>query len=144
MASRITVILHPNPTCIDVVLNDRMFNQEQYGFSRKKQAEGAEAAMLDVLNRFTIGIRKAETSKNTLKLEISDGMLPNEIVPAVITAITRFVDEADYSPVIFCDDRRRRVWPVESGDEWSSRSTGGVRYNSGEVDLGVEYTPWAQ
>lgn len=140
MSSRITIVLHPNTRYITLTLNDIMFNKEQYSFIRKRQPVGAEKDMLEVLNECTIGISKAETCKNQLKLELTEGMFPSEIIPAVIVAVKHFVNDPEYDPIIFCDDQRWKVWPTESEDGWTSR--GGVKVAPGSVKLGVQYLPF--
>lgn len=142
MTSRLTVTLHPNPRCVTITSNDMLFNKERYSFSRNKQPVGAEKQMLDVLNECTIGISKAETCKNQLKLELTEGMFPSEIIPAVIVAVKHFASDPEYDPLIFCDDQRWKVWPTESQDGW--HSFGGVKFPPGSANIGVQYLPFIE
>lgn len=138
--SRITIILHPNTSRVDVVLNDRMFNKERYSHSRDREAAGAEKVLLDVLNDCTVGVERASASKNTLSLDIADGMLHAEYMPAVIRAVQKFVGESDYKPVIACEDRRYSVAPEYRSDGWTEKP--GIRVAAGKVDIGLEYQAW--
>lgn len=146
MTSRIVVILHPNSSRICVTMNDRMFNTEKYAFSREQEAGGREAVMLEVLNKYTNGIVKAETSRNRMSLEVENGFYLSEIIPPVITAIKEFVGDWDYEPVIYVDERRWKKEPVtEGGDEWGFGERTierGIHYAPGEANIGLAYVPW--
>jgi hypothetical protein len=136
---RLTIILHPNTSRIDVTRNDRVFNYEQYSFSRKAEPVGAEKALLDILNTHIIGIDAAKASKNTLQLEICDGMLLSEFIPQVITAVKHFGGEAEpYNPEIFVENRRYSVDPIYDHEDGYTISEG-VRERAGTVDIGVPY-----
>lgn len=144
--SRIVIVLHPNPSYIEFIMNDRMFNQEQYQFSRKEEPNGPEATMLRVLNTYTNGVVKVEPGRNAMRVEIQDGFLLSEVVPEILIAIKAFVGEKDYQPEIFVDERRFVEQPVysESENNWgdSRLITPGVKAKPGEVDIGVPYGVW--
>lgn len=135
-ASRITIIFHPNMECVDVVLNDRKFNNELYAFSREKEPEGKEATLIYTLSDI-IGIDKAETVKNKLMLVIAPCMRPNEYIPHVIRAIISWAGEG-YMPSIEVDERREAV--PATYDEFGHMVSRGVRMETG--DIGVTYIPF--
>lgn len=140
MTSRITIILHPNESRIDVVLNDTRFNNERYYFSREAEPVGEELAMLEALENI-IGIEKAETSKNTLSLEISAGMLESEFMPQVIRAVKKFgvvCNGEDYEPRLIVDNRRYAVCPESNDEGWTTVQ--GVRQLPNAVNIGLPYT----
>lgn len=140
MTSRITVILHPNTSRVSIVLNDRVFNKERYSFSRKAEPIGPEKIMLDVLNDCIIGIINAEAAKNELSLEISECTYPSDYIPQVILAVKNYVGESDYSPVIYCDDRRYTKEPEYNSEGWTV--TPGITEKKGSVNLGIPYVVW--
>ena len=137
MTSRITVILHPNPLCVTIVVNDMMFNKERYINTRKTPPIGPEKQLLDVLNECTIGINHAMARKNKLKLELVEGMFPAEVIPAVIVAVKHFASDPEYDPLIFCDDQRWKIWPTESSDGVYIRM--GEKFPAGSANIGVQY-----
>lgn len=135
---RITIILHPNTSRIDVTLNDRLFNHEQYSFSRKADPVGAEKVLLDHLNENVVGIEGAKASKNTLQLEVADGMLLREFIPQVITAVKVFGSEIEqYDPVIAVENRRYDVDPVYDEDGYTVSN--GLREAPTAPNIGVPY-----
>jgi len=143
--SRIVITLHPNTSFMQFVLNDRMFNHEKYCHSRSNDPVGAEEKLLKVLNYYTVGVVSAEASKNKLRVEIERGMMLDEIIPPVITAIKEFVGEKDYEPEIFLEDDRWEVEPVvaEGIDPWDVRTVEeGRKMAPGRALIGVTYTPW--
>lgn len=144
--SRIVITLHPNTDHLEMVLNDRMFNTERYSFSREKEAVGAEKVLLNVLNNCVVGIVKAETTKNTLKMEIQEGMLLSELIPPTLTAIKEFVGEKGYDPEIFVNDKRYIEQPeyAVSSDEYDHgrQISPGKKAKPGSVDIGVPYMIW--
>lgn len=141
MTSRITVVLHQNPSYVTISLNDRLFNKERYSFSRAAQAVGSEKEMLDVLNNCTVGIKSAETGKNELKLELSEGMFIHEVIPAVLIAIKHFVNDPTYQPTVYCNDKRWEVEPEEDDDGFPRKP--GVKVPPKSVNIGVEYVVFA-
>jgi len=137
---RITIVLHPNTSFVELVTNDRRFNDEQYAFSRKAPPAGDEAVLLDGIDR-VIGIDKVEASKNTLRLEISDGMRLHEFIPAVVGHVKGWGGK-DYEPEIFCDDRRWTREPVYGSNEFAGPIDAGVKVLAGTANLGIEYKVW--
>lgn len=142
VAPRLTVVLHPNPSRIDIALSDRLFNTEKYSFSRKKEPVGAERDLLDYCETYVIGVSSANASKNTLQLEIDDGVLLREFIPQVITAIRRWGSAVEpYSPDIYVDNRRYEVEPTYSEDGWATTRKGIVE-RPGSADIGLPYKVW--
>lgn len=142
---RLTIILHPNPTCMEISLNDRMFNKEKYSFSRKRPAEGAEKKMLEMLEEEIIGIQKAETCKNVLKIEIHDGMRLKEFVPQVITAVKAWAETVEpYNPIIYLDNRRWAREPVYANDDDWTPVSEGRKQRPGSADIGMPYEIWQE
>lgn len=146
MSSRIVVLLHPNTKYIEFIMNDRMFNKEEYQFSRKAEAMGPEKTLLRVLNSCTNGVVKAEPGRNAMRVEIQDGFFLYEVVPEILIAIKEFVGEKDYNPEIFVDDRRYIVEPEYAESDWEigCQISPGVKAKPGEVDIGVLYTVWSR
>lgn len=146
LQSRMTIVLHPNTTRIDIVLNDRMFNTEKYYHSRKREPIGPEKEMLDMLEEHIIGIESARAGKNTVHLEISDGMRLREFMPQVITAVKQWgmAFEPGYQPEVWLENRRWEREPVYcSSDEWSmGPEVPGVRQRPDAPDIGVPYQIW--
>ena len=142
-APRLTIVLHPNPSRIDVALNDRMFNAERYSFSRKQEPVGAERALLDYCETYIVGVGSAKAGKNTLQLEIDDGVLLREFLPQVVTAVKRWGSEVEpYEPEIYVDNRRYSVDPSYDADGWTTSE--GVREQPGRADIGLAYKVWRQ
>lgn len=143
IAPRLTVILHPNPSRIDIALNDRMFNTERYSFSRKQEPAGAEKELLDYCETYVVGVDRAKASKNTLQLEVADGVLLREFIPQVVTAVKRWGSEVEpYAPEIHLDNRRYAVDPTYDEDGWTTSE--GVRERPGLADIGLPYKVWEQ
>lgn len=142
---RLTIILHPNPTRIDISLNDRLFNKEKYNFSRKHEPIGAEKVMLDLLEEEVVGIQSAKTCKNVLALEVHDGMRLKEFIPQVVTAVKAWAESVEpYNPIIYLDNRRWEVEPVYANEEdWFPKSQG-IRQKPGAVDIGMPYEIWQE
>jgi hypothetical protein len=139
--SRLTIILHPNPSRVDIVLNDRLFNTEKYSFSRKNEAVGREKELLDYCETCIVGVDRATANKNTLKLEISDGVLLKEFLPQVIVAIKRWGSSVErYEPEIFVDNRRWEESPVYNSDGWIIRK--GIQQSPGQINIGFPYKIW--
>jgi hypothetical protein len=139
---RLTIILHPNPSCVDIVVNDRMFNKERYSFSRKEEPVGAEKILLDYCQEHIIGIHTAEANKSTLKLKLEDGILLREFIPQLVTAVKRWGSEVEpYNPMICVVNRR---WKVEAvyDDDMMRTNNPGVRELPNDADLGIPYTTW--
>lgn len=141
-SQRILVVLHPNPDFITIALNDRRFNNERYGFSRKKAAEGDEANLLWYIELNIVGVSKVETQRNEMRLELSEGTLPHEVVPQVVTAIREWARkiELDYNPTVYADDRRYGVSPKYDENGWTVVE--GIRYPRGQLYLGIPYIVW--
>jgi hypothetical protein len=141
IAPRLTVVLHPNESRIDIVLNDRMFNRERYTHTREQVPEGAEKQLLDSCD-FIVGIESAKASKNTLALEISDGMYLSEFIPRVIDAIKQWGSATEpYEPAIYVDNRR---WAVEpTYDSEYGQTSCGLRQSPTEPAIGLPYAVWA-
>jgi len=135
---RLTVVLHPNASRIDVALNDRMFNTERYSFSRRREPRGAERALLDYCETYVVGIGGAKASKNVLQLEIEDGVLLREFIPQVITAVKRWGSEVEpYNPEVCVDNRR---WETEPVYDDMSCIASGVQQRPDQADIGMPYS----
>lgn len=145
-ASRVVIVLHPNVSRIDITLNDRLFNTEKYRFSRKEEPQGPEKTLLDSIENI-IGVEKAEASKNTLSLELSDGLRLREFLPQVMVSLYHWgravneqhAEQTPYNPEIYVEDRRWKEAPVV--DEWRTIKAG-VCMEPGEANIGLPYTPW--
>jgi hypothetical protein len=143
IAPRLTIVLHPNPSRIDIALNDRLFNTERYSFSRKNKPIGAEKALLDYCQTYIVGIGDAKASKNTLQLEIEDGVLLREFIPQVVTAVLRWGGEVEpYTPEIYVDNRRYEVAPTYDAE--GTPTSDGVHEQPGQADIGLPYKVWRQ
>lgn len=138
---RLTIILHPNTSRIDIVLNDRKFNNERYYHSRKNEAVGYEKVLLDYCNLYVNGIKNASTGKNVMHLEICDGMLLKEIIPEIIVAIKHWGSSVEpYNPEIYLENRRYEVAPEYHEDGYPIHP--GVREHATKPDIGVPYKVW--
>jgi hypothetical protein len=139
--TRLTVVLHPNPSRIDIALNDRFFNTERYSFSRKQEPHGAEKDLLDYLQTYIVGVGDAKAAKNVLQLEIEDGVLLREFMPQVITAVKRWGSVVEpYEPEVFVDNRRYDIDPTYDSEGWTTSD--GVRQRPGKADIGLAYKVW--
>ena len=138
LKSRLILILHPNTERAEVVLNDRKFNEEQYHFTRKSEPVEEEALLLAELNS-VIGVKKAEASKNSISLEISPCMYPEEWFPSVLRAVLKWGGKG-YRPSVEVDDRRYKSGqePEYDHDGWVTIE--GVKQEKGAVNIGVEYS----
>jgi hypothetical protein len=135
---RLTVVLHPDPSRIDIALNDRMFNTERYSFSRKRDPQAEEKALLDYCETYIVGIGGAKASKNVLQLEIEDGVLLREFIPQVITAIKRWGSAVEpYNPDIYVDNRRWAKEPVYGGDDDTEILSRGRKQRPDEAVIGL-------
>jgi hypothetical protein len=140
---RLTVVLHPNTSRIDIALNDRLFNTEKYSFSRKNEPTGRERELLDYCETYIVGIGSATASKNVLQLEIEDGVLLREFIPQVITACKRWGSAVEpYNPVVCVDNRRFEIEPVYGEDD--SLVQPGRRQLAHQADIGLPYSAWTQ
>jgi hypothetical protein len=142
ISPRLTIILHPNPSRIDIAVNDRMFNTEKYSFSRKKAPVGAEQQLLEYCETYIVGIRDAKAAKNILQLDITDGVVLKEFLPQVITAVLQWGSTSEpYSPQICVDNRRWKISPVYDKDGMRTISHG-VRERPDQPDIGIPYGIW--
>lgn len=141
-SQRILVVLHPNTDYITLALNDRRFNNERYGFHRDRKAEGDEANLLWYIELNVVGVSKVETQRNEMRLELSEGTLPHEVVPQVVTAVLEWARkiESDYNPTVYADDRRWKIDPKYDSDGWTEVE--GIRYPRGQLYLGIPYIVW--
>lgn len=138
---RLTIVLHPNTSRIDIALSDRLFNTEKYSFSRKIEATSKEKELLDYLETYIVGITKASATKNTLQLELAEGVYIREFMPQVITAVKSWGSGVEpYDPAIYVENRRWEREPKYDDIGWTRVE--GVRQPAGQVNIGVPYKTW--
>lgn len=138
MTSRLTIILHPNTERACIVVSDKRFNDEQYNFSRKKEAVGHEERMLKRANK-VIGVSSAKASKSELTLDLESCTLPSDWVPSIVEIVREYCGP-DWNPTVFLDDRRWKVKPLYNKQGYTE--VAGIRFKKGSAMIGVEYTPW--
>ena len=131
--SRLTIILHPNPECIDIILSDKFFNKERFSFSRDKKPSGHEERMLNRLSNI-FAITEARTSRNELSLRIQDGSYYEEFMPQVVEIVREFAGP-DHAQVIYLDDRRESI--PSRWDEDGYQTFRGKKIEN--ADIGVPY-----
>jgi hypothetical protein len=132
-SSRITIILHPNPKCIDIILNDKFFNKETYSYSRDKKPTGNEERMLKrLMNIFAID--EARTHRNVLSLRIQECFYHVEFIPLVVEIVKEFTGP-DFAQAVYLDDRREKIASRYNEDgDMISRGTKIVG-----ADIGIPY-----
>jgi hypothetical protein len=138
---RLVIILHPNTSCIDIALNDRLFNREKYTHSRDTEPVGAEKELLDTLQGEIIGVSRAQAGKNTLRLDLDDGVLLREFMPQVVDAVIRWGSaSAPYAPEIYVENRRYEEDPEY--DRFGDQIRRGIRQEPQQADIGLPYKVW--
>lgn len=133
LTPRLTVVLFPNTSIIEIQLNDRKFNNIDY----LHQFEPEDYPSLQVMHKFISAypaLEECKIGQNTVKLEIKEGGVPHEIIPRALFAICEWAGD-DYNPEIFVMDMRWKVEPVE--DEFAITLKNGVRYEPHEINIGI-------